>query len=303
MKDKIDSLLDAAAKSAQAAAQTSALSRSDIRRIIAFDRFLARLFFDTNAWYLKGSYALESRLKGRARPAADIDLSYSHSARIGDGNFPDDLHESSRDIGDGFSYSSQLLEDRSKEIHAINYGLCRLSVACKYEGSDFAQFQVDVSLCRDCSEDEAEKSESFNFLSQLSSFGIRQLPITVQFAEKAHAYSLPLPPYGTDPHWKAKHLADLLLIIENGVPSADELARDVPQVFLDRGTHDVPVVLPHIQTYRGIQEAFQGVTEHMALSTKDYVAAYSKVSQIWTGVIDAIIRNRKLFQQKHSGEA
>jgi len=45
-----------------------------LRRQLAFDRFLARLFRDESApWVLKGGYALELRFKS-ARSTIDIDL-------------------------------------------------------------------------------------------------------------------------------------------------------------------------------------------------------------------------------------
>ena len=47
-----------------------------LRRQIAFDRFLARVFIESQSpWLLKGGYALEFRLKEIARSTTDIDLS------------------------------------------------------------------------------------------------------------------------------------------------------------------------------------------------------------------------------------
>jgi len=46
-----------------------------LRKRVAFEKFLARLFEQTPAhWVLKGGYALELRLGGRARATRDVDL-------------------------------------------------------------------------------------------------------------------------------------------------------------------------------------------------------------------------------------
>ena len=46
-----------------------------LRKRVAFERYLARLFTqDPAPWVLKGGYALEIRLGGRARSTKDIDL-------------------------------------------------------------------------------------------------------------------------------------------------------------------------------------------------------------------------------------
>ena len=54
--------------------QESDLSR--LRRRVAFERLLARLFTEENPrWLLKGGYAIELRIQEVARATKDIDLS------------------------------------------------------------------------------------------------------------------------------------------------------------------------------------------------------------------------------------
>ena len=49
-----------------------------LRRQIAFDRLLCRLFHEVNApWLLKGGYAMELRIQA-ARTTRDIDLALRH---------------------------------------------------------------------------------------------------------------------------------------------------------------------------------------------------------------------------------
>ena len=46
-----------------------------LRKMVAFDRFLARLLIhQPNLWVVKGGYALQLRLGNRARTTKDIDM-------------------------------------------------------------------------------------------------------------------------------------------------------------------------------------------------------------------------------------
>ncbi|MEA3328001.1 MAG: nucleotidyl transferase AbiEii/AbiGii toxin family protein [Chloroflexota bacterium] len=48
---------------------------SRLRKLVVFDRFLARLFQDQpDHWVFKGGFALQLRLGERARTTKDIDL-------------------------------------------------------------------------------------------------------------------------------------------------------------------------------------------------------------------------------------
>lgn len=62
------------------AAETELIQVSRLRRRVAFDRLLARLFrVDPAPWVLKGGYALELRFR-MARATVDIDLTVQRVA-------------------------------------------------------------------------------------------------------------------------------------------------------------------------------------------------------------------------------
>jgi len=53
-----------------------------LRKIIAFDRFIARLLkYDSSNWVLKGGLALELRLGSHARTTKDMDLLAFHEVK------------------------------------------------------------------------------------------------------------------------------------------------------------------------------------------------------------------------------
>ena len=85
-----------------------------LRNQVAFDRLLARLFQERPVqppWVLKGGYAFELRLGGKARATLDLDLSIPAPARIAP---PDEQQvaeivealqrAADRDLGDWFVF-------------------------------------------------------------------------------------------------------------------------------------------------------------------------------------------------------
>src|SRR5260221_6668413 len=122
-----------------------------LRRIVAFDRALARLFAAPNPpWLVKGGYAFELRLPGRARATRDIDLTIPPSWNSG----PDDLghlhavrerlrDELARDLGDYFVFR---LGDTMANLEGAPYGGARYPVESLMDNRVFATFHLDVGL-------------------------------------------------------------------------------------------------------------------------------------------------------------
>src|SRR5260221_3239157 len=85
-----------------------------LRRQVAFDRLLARLFAEPDPpWLLKGGYAFDLRLGGGARTTTDLDLSIPLASCIGLQRSPpsqnaiirDHLQNSADpDLQDGFAF-------------------------------------------------------------------------------------------------------------------------------------------------------------------------------------------------------
>ena len=77
-----------------------------LRRKVAFDRLLARLFKNKqNEWLLKGGYALELYLQDIARTTKDIDLSIPERRKITKEKIRDMFQEETeKDIKDYFQF-------------------------------------------------------------------------------------------------------------------------------------------------------------------------------------------------------
>jgi len=84
------------------AARTSPYSIAEMRRHIAYDRLLARVFLrDPDGWVLKGGTGLLARIPGVARHTVDVDLFRSTSTRDLVGDL---VTAGEDDLGDFFSF-------------------------------------------------------------------------------------------------------------------------------------------------------------------------------------------------------
>ena len=111
-----------------------------LRKMVAFDRFLARLLHaQPDAWVVKGGLALQLRLGGRARTTKDIDmLALSHPA-----NITRALREAvSLDIGDWFAF--EVAEPTQKAATAP--GGLRHPIQALLDGRTFEQFHIDIGI-------------------------------------------------------------------------------------------------------------------------------------------------------------
>jgi hypothetical protein len=137
-------------------AQNRGIDLQRLRRHVAFERLLARLFAeDDPPWLLKGGYALELRLEGRARSTLDLDLSVPDSDCLqlmakadGDVSCAQAVYDqlqvaAGQNLHDGFEF----LVDRPREGHTgAPLGGFRCSVDARLAGRTFARFHLDIGL-------------------------------------------------------------------------------------------------------------------------------------------------------------
>ena len=124
-----------------------------LRRQVAFDRLLARLFQAALPralpWVLKGGYALELRFKS-ARSTVDIDLTLEQipqtlvGAEQNNQIIRDMLQASAEvDLQDWFEFS---IGAPIMDLTAAPYGGARYPVEARMAGRTFSRFHVDVGL-------------------------------------------------------------------------------------------------------------------------------------------------------------
>jgi len=116
-----------------------------LRRQVAFDCFLCRLFQHSGErWLLKGGYAMELRMR-ESRTTRDIDLTTRGPIR-GSGRFADRILRllqaaASLELGDFFVFA---VGESTQDLAGAPYGGARFPVDARLAGRVFARFHVDV---------------------------------------------------------------------------------------------------------------------------------------------------------------
>jgi predicted nucleotidyltransferase component of viral defense system len=229
----------------QARAQVERTDLQRLRRQVAFDRFLARLFpkgpKGRYPWILKGGYAMELRIRS-ARTTKDIDLTLHDGTRLAK-----DTDERRRQVramlqdsaaiqlNDHFEF---LVGEAREDLEGAPEGGSRYPVDARMDGRGFARFHVDVGI----GDEVLEPLDAVEGRDWLGFGGIAPPSFPVisqeqQFAEKVHAYSLPR---GDRVNTRTKDLIDVLLLIRQGKLDNPRLAAAIKVTFAKRATHPMP---------------------------------------------------------------
>src|SRR5260370_10165831 len=133
----------------QARARKEGTDLQRLRRQVAFDRFLARMFSKgpkaTYPWVLKGGYAMELRMHS-ARTTKDIDLTLHYGTRLS--KDPKERGEQVRAMlqeaaANRFDdYFEFLIGEAREELEVAPEGGSRYPVQARMDGRDFARFHV-----------------------------------------------------------------------------------------------------------------------------------------------------------------
>jgi hypothetical protein len=229
----------------QTRAQEERTDLQRLRRQVAFDRFLARLFpkesTGTYPWVLKGGYAMELRIRS-ARTTKDIDLTLHDGTRLAK-----DTEERRRQVramlqdsaaiqlNDYFEF---LVGEGREDLDGAPEGGSRYPVDARMDGREFARFHVDVGIGDEVLEplDVVEGRDWLGF-GGIAPPSFPVISREQQFAEKVHAYSLPR---GDRVNTRTKDLIDMLLLIRHGNLDNSRLAAAMKATFAKRATHPVP---------------------------------------------------------------
>ena len=207
-----------------------------LRKQVAFDRFLLRLFHNQpDAWLLKGGFALQLRLGDRARTTKDIDLLAREQVQ--------DIHPALQaagflDLDDWFSFEVA----PSSESVDEGQDVLRFDVQARLASRTFESFHIDVGIG-----DPVIGSIEYLTTPDLLAFaGLKPArvpcyPISQQIAEKLHAYTRP---HGSGQSTRVKDYVDMLLLAEIGEISRIEMIEAIDVTFEKVKTHEVPSQLP-----------------------------------------------------------
>jgi hypothetical protein len=225
-----------------------------LRRQVAFDRLLARLFQAARPsalpWVLKGGYAMELRIKA-ARTTKDIDLTmrsvFSSSEKQDDKKnlaVLEKLQEAAVFSSDDFF--AYTIGEPISDLDAAPYGGARFPVEARVDGHVFVGFHLDVGL-GDVVMEPLEVIEGRDWLgfAGIASPSLYMIPREQQFAEKLHAYTLPRQGATNS---RVRDLVDMVLLIHSSTLASAKVAEAIRLTFERRGTHSVPNPLPQPPT-------------------------------------------------------
>ncbi len=222
-------------------AEAEQIQLNRLRRQVAFDRLLARLFrTDPAPWFLKGGYALELRFHN-ARATLDIDLTVPRLAATDDPN--QSLREmlqnaASCDLRDWSEYT---IGSPIMDLDAAPYGGARFPVEARMDGRIFARFHLDAGI-GDAVIQPLDNIECRDWLAfaGISVPVVQTISREQQCAEKLHAYTLPRHASSS----RVKDLVDLVLLIRSGTLVIKRIAEAVRLTFARRQTHGMPTSVP-----------------------------------------------------------
>jgi hypothetical protein len=208
-------------------------SLSRLRKLVAFDRLLARMVrTNPEIWVLKGGYALEMRLGARARATKDIDA----ALRVALDKASEFLAKAaSADLGDWFEL--EIGQPERAATGAPEGGL-RFPVRCLLDGRLFESFHLDIGAG-----DPLPGDIDYLTGSTLLEFAgipparVPAYPLAQQLAEKVHALTRP---YTSGEVTRVKDLVDILLIGQMCEFEVEALRGAVVSTFGARHTHPLP---------------------------------------------------------------
>ena len=263
-----------------------------LRRQVAFDRLLARLFTESEPnppWLLKGGYAFELRLGAHARTTKDIDLTIPAPSRLGadagtspqtqnalNARIRERLQDAAeRDPSDGFVFR---IGAPMADLDAAPYGGARYPIEAQLDNRTFATFHLDVGV----GDVVATPPEWLTGQDLLDFAGIppahaAALSREQQFAEKIHAYTLPR---GERTNTRVKDLVDLVLLLRLGLPNAETVRHALHATFTRRATHEIPLSLPSPPD--AWRPTYDALAVECGLADPSFESAVHIVENYWT---------------------
>src|SRR6185437_37422 len=220
-------------------AKAEAVELQRLRRQVAFDRFLARLFPGSDTqWVLKGGYAMELRFQ-IARATKDLDFTVRGISGAPGDVLLGHLQEAGRqDLKDFFSFR---VGEAMTDLDGAPYGGSRYPVDALMAQRSFVKFHMDVGV-GDVVLDPLERVETRDWLgfTEIAPASVPMIQREQQFAEKLHAYTLPR---GGAANSRVRDLVDMVLLIQSETLNKAVCLEALQRTFERRGTHALPEIL------------------------------------------------------------
>jgi hypothetical protein len=207
---------------------------SRLRKLVLFDRLLARLLIVApDRWILKGALALDFRMPEHARSTRDMDLAYHHDEEVATADF---IAAQSAELGDYFTF----IVERTTKLDAVLPSIAvRYHVVALLAGRVFDEAIVDVGLDNPLvSPPEELHGHDLLGFAEIAPILVPVLPLEQHVAEKIHAYARIY--VGGRQSTRVKDLIDLVIIQAHAELNGDRLREALVLVFDKRGSGRPP---------------------------------------------------------------
>jgi hypothetical protein len=213
----------------------SGMALMRLRKMVAFDRYLARLVKDqSRQWILKGGLALQLRLGAVSRTTKDLDMLLLDNGL--------DIHLALQqagavDLEDWFSFEVGKAQAGPDEPGGKRYPMRAI-----LDSRPFESFHIDIGV-----NDLLVEPPVLLITPGLLTFaGIQPTiipcyPVSQQIAEKFHAYTRL---HTSGESSRVKDFVDMLLMAALVEIQADILRQALAATFSKRRTHPLPIYLP-----------------------------------------------------------
>ncbi len=256
-----------------------------LRRQVVFERLLARFARSEDAgWVLKGGMALELRMGNRARATRDLDLALRGAVPEGvTGEWIRSvLAEALTSDPDNDWFEFRILGDHPIMPKEADDDGWRFQINARLAGKTFERVRVDVVP----ESEESLETERLRLPAVLDFAGIGAVEIDAvgrreHFAEKLHALTRPR----TRPNSRVKDLADLVLLIDGGLPADAQLLGVARHVFETAGPHEIPREIKDPPEFW--QQRYSQLVTDLELSAMTLDEAMKLLRTFWSRVLSS----------------
>lgn len=249
------------------------LTPTRLRKLVTFDRFLARLIaVAPDRWLLKGGVALDFRLRDRARTTLDLDMTYLKGREQVNA---DVIAAAETHLDDYFTFTAERMPvPQNQESVAATF-----RVIASIGGRRFEQIQLDVAWSDPYLGSEPVRGEDLLDFAGIEPVTVPTIPAEQHIAEKLHAYTRT---YASGSSSRVKDLVDLVLIALHRHVDAERLSRALDAIFAVRNTHPLPARIP--APPRDWEGPYRRLATEVRITT-DVVAAH----QIAAALLDPVL--------------
>lgn len=251
-----------------------------LRKRLVFERCLARLQRRKDSpWIIRGGFALELRLgASSARTAQDLDLGLQGGVEYAAWSGIDVAQALRDELNEVGEDRLRVIVPEQADVKPLGPGCTsyQFSVEARLAGRRFETVGLDVSVGDALIPPFETLTGSESAFTGIPPPTIIAISRAQHVAEKIHALTRPL---DDRINTRVKDLADLMLLMDLGLPKAPEVRRVVEELFTARRQHTVPHAIGSLPaTWK---PSFAVMAKELGLAHTTLKSAGDRLSEEW----------------------